>query len=51
MSIEQVYLQYLAKFNTRRSYANIANDRTVPYWTAGMEAMDYFFESKEKVDM
>ncbi|KAI8094629.1 putative serine esterase-domain-containing protein [Thamnidium elegans] len=48
---DQIYFQYLAKFKTRRTYINIANDRTVPYWTAGMEVMDYFFESKGKVDI
>ncbi|KAG2193603.1 hypothetical protein INT47_012981 [Mucor saturninus] len=48
---DQVYFKTLAKFKVKRSYANVANDRTVPYWTAGMEIMDYFYESKGKLDM
>lgn len=50
-SVDQVYFKNLAKFKTRRTYANIANDRTVPYWTSGMELMDYFYNSKGKLDM
>lgn len=49
--IDQIYFQTLDKFKVKRSYANVANDRTVPYWTAGMEIMDYFYESKGKLDM
>ncbi|KAG1303673.1 hypothetical protein G6F64_009871 [Rhizopus arrhizus] len=45
------YFKYLARFKVRRSYANIANDRTVPYWTAGIESMDYFYKSKGKLDI
>ncbi|KAI7874337.1 putative serine esterase-domain-containing protein [Mucor mucedo] len=48
---DQVYFKTLAKFKVKRSYANVANDRTVPYWTAGMEIMDYFYESKGKLDI
>ncbi|KAI8647706.1 putative serine esterase-domain-containing protein [Parasitella parasitica] len=47
---EQVFFKYLSKFKTRRTYANIANDRTVAYWTAGLETRDYFFDSKGKLD-
>ncbi|KAL7321091.1 hypothetical protein PS15m_000905 [Mucor circinelloides] len=47
---DQVYFKYLSKFKTRRTYANIANDRTVGYWTAGLELRDYFFDSKGKID-
>ncbi|CAO3607057.1 unnamed protein product [Mucor hiemalis] len=48
---DQDYFKYLAKFRVRRTYANIANDRTVPYWTSGMELMDYFNDSKGKIDL
>lgn len=48
---DQVYFKYLSKFKTRRTYANIANDRTVGYWTAGLELRDYFFDSKGKIDL
>lgn len=48
---DQDYFKYLAKFKVRRTYANIANDRTVPYWTSGMELMDYFNDSKGKIDL
>lgn len=48
---DQVYFKYLSKFKTRRSYANIANDRTVGYWTAGLEIRDYFFDKKGKIDL
>lgn len=34
--------QYLARFKQRRTYANVANDRTVPYWTAAMEITNHF---------
>ncbi|CEP07008.1 hypothetical protein [Parasitella parasitica] len=47
---EQVYFKYLSEFKTRRTYANIANDKTVAYWTAGLELRDYFFDSKGKLD-
>ena len=47
---DQVYFKYLSKFKTRRSYANVANDRTVGYWTAGLELRDYFFNKKGKID-
>ncbi|KAK4517966.1 uncharacterized protein ATC70_001315 [Mucor velutinosus] len=47
---DQPYFKYLSKFKKRRTYANIANDRTVAYWTAGLELRDYFFNSKGKVD-
>ncbi|KAI7898540.1 putative serine esterase-domain-containing protein [Cokeromyces recurvatus] len=46
-----VYFKYLSMFKVRRIYANIANDRTVPYWTAGIELMDYFYNSKGKLDL
>lgn len=49
--IDQIYFKTLAKFKVRRAYANVANDRTVAYWTASMEIMDYFYESKGKLDM
>ncbi|KAI9255220.1 putative serine esterase-domain-containing protein [Phascolomyces articulosus] len=38
--------QYLAKFKTRRIYANVTNDRTVPYWTAAIEPYNYFEKMK-----
>ncbi|KAF1798161.1 putative serine esterase-domain-containing protein [Mucor lusitanicus] len=47
---DQPYFKYLSKFKKRRTYANIANDRTVGYWTAGLELRDYFFDSKGKID-
>ncbi|KAJ8653534.1 hypothetical protein O0I10_010862 [Lichtheimia ornata] len=34
--------QYLSRFKQRRTYANVANDRTVPYWTAAMEITNHF---------
>lgn len=48
---DQIYFKFLSKFNYRRTYANVANDRTVPYWTAGIEIMDYFYDSKGKIDL
>ncbi|KAI8138550.1 putative serine esterase-domain-containing protein [Fennellomyces sp. T-0311] len=35
------FYQYLSKFKVRRAYGNLINDRTVPYWTAAMETVDY----------
>ncbi|OBZ83512.1 hypothetical protein A0J61_08441 [Choanephora cucurbitarum] len=48
---DQVYFRTLSKFKTRRIYANIANDATVPYWTAGIEVRDYFQNHKGKLDI
>ncbi|KAI9304981.1 putative serine esterase-domain-containing protein [Cunninghamella echinulata] len=39
---EKPYYQALSKFETIRTYANIINDRTVPYWTAAFLNQDYF---------
>ncbi|KAI7869776.1 putative serine esterase-domain-containing protein [Spinellus fusiger] len=39
---EERYFKALELFKLKRVYANIANDRTVPYWTAGIEVTDYF---------
>ena len=44
---DREYFRYLSKFKTRRVYANVANDRTVPYWTAAMDNYDYFHVLKE----
>lgn len=44
---DEIYFKYLAKFKVRRSYANVINDRTVPYWTAGLELMDYFHNNND----
>ncbi|CAO3692259.1 unnamed protein product [Rhizopus stolonifer] len=44
---DEIYFKHLAKFKVRRSYANVINDRTVPYWTAGLELMDYFHNNND----
>ncbi|KAI8138163.1 putative serine esterase-domain-containing protein [Fennellomyces sp. T-0311] len=44
---DREYYRYLSKFKARRVYANVANDRTVPYWTAAMDTCDYFHVLKE----
>ncbi|KAI9489448.1 putative serine esterase-domain-containing protein [Zychaea mexicana] len=44
---DREFYQYLAKFKTRRTYANVANDRTVPYWSAAMDTCNYFKDIKE----
>lgn len=49
--LDEIYFKQLARFKIKRTYVNIANDRTVPYWSAGMELMDYFHNSKDKLDM
>ncbi|KAI8991140.1 putative serine esterase-domain-containing protein [Mycotypha africana] len=46
-----IYYKYLSQFKVLRCYANIANDRTVPYWTAAMESKDFFFNKKGKLDI
>jgi hypothetical protein len=46
-----IYYQFLAKFKCRRTYANTANDRTVPYWTAGLELLDFFQNKKGKLEL
>ncbi|KAI8340903.1 putative serine esterase-domain-containing protein [Chlamydoabsidia padenii] len=44
------YYQALQKFDTIRTYANIKNDRTVPYWTAAFMTVDYF-DNLETIDL
>ena len=44
------FYHYLAKFKSRRIYANVTNDRTVPYWTAAMDTIDYF-EKMENIEL
>ncbi|KAI7879439.1 DUF676-domain-containing protein [Lichtheimia hyalospora FSU 10163] len=39
--------QYLSRFKQKRTYANVANDRTVPYWTAAMEITNHFEVMKD----
>ncbi|KAI9250759.1 putative serine esterase-domain-containing protein [Sporodiniella umbellata] len=46
-----IYFKYLARFKVKRSYANIANDRTVPYWTSGMETMNYFDRKNDDIEV
>ncbi|KAG1144980.1 hypothetical protein G6F37_006388 [Rhizopus arrhizus] len=48
---DEIYFKHLARFKVKRTYVNIANDRTVPYWSAGMELMDYFHNSKDRLDI
>lgn len=49
-TLEREFHQYLARFKQRRTYANVANDRTVPYWTAAMEITNHF-EIMKDLDM
>ncbi|KAI8099407.1 putative serine esterase-domain-containing protein [Halteromyces radiatus] len=49
-SPDQPYYQALEKFEIIRTYANVKNDRTVPYWTAAMTTGNYFSEL-EKIDI
>ena len=44
------FYHYLAKFKSRRIYANVTNDRTVPYWTAAMDTFNYF-ENMENIEL
>lgn len=48
--LEREFHQYLSRFKQRRTYANVANDRTVPYWTAAMEITNHF-EIMKDLDM
>ncbi|ORZ01676.1 putative serine esterase-domain-containing protein [Syncephalastrum racemosum] len=43
---EREFYTYLAKFKTRRTYANAINDRTVPYWTSALDKVNYFASLK-----
>ncbi|ORZ20305.1 putative serine esterase-domain-containing protein [Absidia repens] len=44
------YYQALGKFDIIRTYANVKNDRTVPYWTAALMTTEYF-RNLENVDL
>jgi hypothetical protein len=46
-----IYFKYLDQFKHKRVYANIANDFSVHYWTAGIENMDYFQDQKKKLNV
>ncbi|KAL0076606.1 putative serine esterase-domain-containing protein [Phycomyces blakesleeanus] len=39
---DREFYKALELFKLKRVYANVANDRTVPYWTAGLETIGYY---------
>ncbi|ORZ25290.1 putative serine esterase-domain-containing protein [Absidia repens] len=41
-SPDQPYYQAIQKFDIMRTYANIKNDRTVPYWSSALMTTNYF---------
>ncbi|CAO3578427.1 unnamed protein product [Absidia cylindrospora] len=45
-SPDQPYYQAIQKFDIMRTYANIKNDRTVPYWSAALMTTNYFNDLK-----
>ncbi|KAG0180995.1 hypothetical protein DFQ29_009603 [Apophysomyces sp. BC1021] len=47
---DREFYEYLSKFNVRRTYANVINDRTVPYWTAALDTTNYF-DTPRKLNM
>ncbi|CAO3592437.1 unnamed protein product [Absidia cylindrospora] len=49
-SPDRPYYRALGKFDIIRTYANVKNDRTVPYWTAALMTTEYF-DNLENVDL
>ncbi|KAI8391494.1 putative serine esterase-domain-containing protein [Radiomyces spectabilis] len=47
---EREFHKTLALFKARRTYANVDNDRTVPYWTAALSDINYF-ESMDDLEI
>ncbi|KAI9029753.1 putative serine esterase-domain-containing protein [Phycomyces nitens] len=43
---DREFYKALEMFKVKRVYANVINDRTVPYWTAGLETIGYYSTPK-----